>query len=210
MMSGGLFDPLMNETNLALDPKSRSDHECTRYCLLILSNLAVNLSNHEILMKYSLDTLTSYSKHRDIKCRQHAIFCIANLCSNNDNLEAVVKAGALRTIITYAFPSTDSSANVQFQAVAALRGLATHSALRVQIVREVIIYIFLRLPSTFIFSSYSFLVFFLYFLTFSFILISSFLIFVLFFHLFLFFFCSYLVLILFFFRLSFFFSIRVR
>jgi hypothetical protein len=38
-------------------------------------------------------------------------------------LEAVVKAGALRTIITYAFPSTDTSANVQFQAVAALRGL---------------------------------------------------------------------------------------
>jgi hypothetical protein len=35
----------------------------------------------------------------------------------------VVKAGALRTIITYAFPSTDTSANVQFQAVAALRGL---------------------------------------------------------------------------------------
>ena len=65
-----------------------------------------------------------------------SMFCIANLCSNNDNLEAVVRAGALRTIITYAFPSTDTSTNVQFQAVAALRGLGTHAALRVQIVRE--------------------------------------------------------------------------
>lgn len=64
MIGGGLFDPLINETNLSLDPKSKSDHECTRYCLLILSNLAVNLTNHPLLMKFSLDTLTSYSKHR--------------------------------------------------------------------------------------------------------------------------------------------------
>ena len=136
MLSGGLFDPLINETTLALDPKARSDNESVRYNLLTLSNLAVNVVNHPLLMKYALETLTNYAKHRDIKCRQHAIFCLANLCSNHDNLEAVVKGGSLRTIITYAFPSTDSSTNVQFQAVAALRGMATHPVLRVQIVRE--------------------------------------------------------------------------
>jgi hypothetical protein len=136
MLSGGLFDPLINETTLALDPKARSDNESVRYNLLTLSNLAVNIVNHPLLMKYALETLTNYSKHRDIKCRQHAIFCLANLCSNPDNLEAVVKGGSLRTIITYAFPSTDSSTNVQFQAVAALRGMSTHPVLRVQIVRE--------------------------------------------------------------------------
>jgi hypothetical protein len=51
MIGDGLFDPWMNETNLSLDPKSKSGHECTRYCLLILSNLAVNITNHPLLMK---------------------------------------------------------------------------------------------------------------------------------------------------------------
>jgi hypothetical protein len=59
-----------------------------------------------------------------------------NLCCNIKNLEEILSSGSLKTIITYAFPSSDSSANVQFQAVAALRGMATHSVLRVQIVRE--------------------------------------------------------------------------
>ena len=136
LLEGGLFDPLIHETKMALDPKSRSDFECTRYCLLILSNLAVNVHNHPLLMKYALEPLADFSKHRDIKCRQHAVFCLGNLCSNIDNLQQVLGSGSLRTIITYAFPSSDVSANVQFQAVAALRGMSTHPVLRVQIVRE--------------------------------------------------------------------------
>ena len=64
----------------------------------------------------------THAQHRDIKCRQHAVFALGNLCANHENLERVVKAGCLKTIITYAFPSTDTSTNVQFQAVAALRG----------------------------------------------------------------------------------------
>ncbi len=136
MLDNGLFEPLLHETQLSLDPKSKSDHECTRYCLLTLTNLAVNPDNHSMLMKYALATLAEFSKHRDIKCRQHAVFCIGNLCSNTDNLEQIMSSGILRTLITYAFPSSDSSSNVQFQAVAALRGLATHPILRVQIVRE--------------------------------------------------------------------------
>jgi hypothetical protein len=136
MLNGGLFEPLMHETTLSLDPKSKSDHECTRYCLLTLTNLAVNPVNQPIIMKYGLETLAQFSKHRDIKCRQHAVFCIGNLCSSQENLEPIISSGTLRTLITYAFPSSDASSNVQFQAVAALRGIATHQILRVQIVRE--------------------------------------------------------------------------
>lgn len=136
MLNGGLFEPLLHETQLSLDPKSKSDHECTRYCLLTLANLSVNPINQKNIMKYALDTLSQFSKHRDVKCRQHAVFCLGNLCSNADNLEEIMSSGVLRTLITYAFPSSDSSNNVQFQAVAALRGLATHPILRVQIVRE--------------------------------------------------------------------------
>eukprot|EP00981_Chlorochromonas_danica_P000358 scaffold90_cov163-Ochromonas_danica.AAC.13 len=87
-------------------------------------------------MKDALNVLSAFSKHRDVKCRQHAVFCLGNLCSNADNLEDIMSSGVLRTLITYAFPSSDNSNNVQFQAVAALRGLATHPILRVQIVRE--------------------------------------------------------------------------
>jgi hypothetical protein len=136
MLNDGIFEILLVEITQALDPKSRSDFECTRYCLLVLTNFAVNPANHPLLMKDALPILAQYSKHRDIKCRQHAIFCIANLCSNKDNLEAIMESGSLRTIITYAFPSADTSANVQFQAIAALRGLSTHPLIRIQIVRE--------------------------------------------------------------------------
>ena len=78
MLDGGMFDPLLSEIKLALDPKSKSDAECIRYCLLVLSNLAVNISNHPLLMKYVLEPLAEFSKHRDIKCRQHAVFCLGN------------------------------------------------------------------------------------------------------------------------------------
>jgi hypothetical protein len=115
MMSGGIFEVLLVEITQALDPKSRADYECTRYCLLVLANLAVSPANHPFLMKQALSVLFQYSKHRDIKCRQHALYCIANLCSSKDNVEEVVATGCLRTIITYAFPSSDSSANIQFQ-----------------------------------------------------------------------------------------------
>jgi hypothetical protein len=107
MLECGLFDPLISETALSLDPKAKSDHETTRYNLLTLTNLAVNVPNHSILMRHALETLASFSKHRDIKCRQHAVFCIGNLCSNIENLTQIMSSGSLRTLITYAFPSTD-------------------------------------------------------------------------------------------------------
>lgn len=126
----------MAETRNALDHKSKNDHETTRYCLLVIANLSVSRENHGVIMSQCLQTLAGYSKHQDIKARQHAVFALGNICANPDNLEAVVVSGALKTLITYAFPSTDTSVNVQFQAIAALRGISTHQTLRMQVVRE--------------------------------------------------------------------------
>jgi len=119
-----------------MDPKSKNDHETIRYCLLVIANLSVSRENHGVIMSQCLETLAGYSKHQDIKARQHAVFALGNICANPDNLEAVVMCGALKTLITYAFPSTDTSVNVQFQAIAALRGISTHQTLRMQVVRE--------------------------------------------------------------------------
>lgn len=126
----------MAETRNALDHKSKNDHETIRYCLLVIANLSVSRENHSVIMSQCLQTLAGFSKHQDIKARQHAVFALGNVCANPDNLEAVVVCGALKTLITYAFPSTDTSVNVQFQAIAALRGISTHQTLRMQVVRE--------------------------------------------------------------------------
>ena len=136
MLEGGILEPIVAQCRTALDPKARSDHETTRYCLLVLSNLSVSRQNHKLIMTEVLDVLAGFSKHRDIKCRQHAVFALGNLCANHDNLEPIIRTGCLKTFITYAFPSTDTSTNVQFQAIAALRGIATHQLLRMQCVRE--------------------------------------------------------------------------
>lgn len=136
MLKAGLLEPVVTETRNALDHKSKNDHETIRYCLLVIANLSVSRENHSVIMSQCLDTLAGFSKHQDIKARQHAVFALGNICANPDNLEAVVLSGALKTLITYSFPSTDTSVNVQFQAIAALRGISTHQTLRMQVVRE--------------------------------------------------------------------------
>lgn len=136
MLKAGLLEPITAETRNALDNKSKCDHETIRYCLLAIANLAVSRENHGVIMSQCLETLAGFSKHQDIKARQHAVFALGNICANPDNLEAVVLSGALKTLITYAFPSTDTSVNVQFQAIAALRGISTHQMLRMQVVRD--------------------------------------------------------------------------
>lgn len=136
MLKAGLLEPIVAETRNALDHKSKNDHETIRYCLLVIANLSVSRENHGVIMSQCMETLAGYSKHQDIKARQHAVFALGNICANPDNLEAVVMSGALKTLITYAFPSTDTSVNVQFQAIAALRGISTHQTLRMQVVRE--------------------------------------------------------------------------
>lgn len=137
MIADNILEPVVGEAHLALDPKSKSDFECVRYCLLIIANLAVDRTNHEALMREALSTIVAFAKHRDVKCRQYSVFSIGNLCSNDDNLEQIVEAGCIKVLIRYAFPSTDSATNdVQFQAIAAMRGLATHQAIRLKLVRE--------------------------------------------------------------------------
>lgn len=64
------------------------------------------------------------------------MLAIGNLCANPANLEGIVAAGCVPTLATYAYPSRDSSVNVQFQAAAALRGLASHDTLRVELLHE--------------------------------------------------------------------------
>lgn len=136
MLKAGLLEPIVAETRNALDPKSKNDHETIRYCLLVIANLSVSRENHRVIMSQCLETLAGYSKHQDIKARQHAVFALGNICANPENLEAVVVSGTLKTLITYSFPSTDTSVNVQFQAIASLRGISTHQTLRMQVVRE--------------------------------------------------------------------------
>jgi HEAT repeat protein len=136
MIAEGLLEPIKALCLTALDPKASTDAETVRYALLAVANLAVSHGNHPKLLDTLLPLLAEFAKHRDVRCRQHAVFALGNLCGNHDNLERISAAGCLKTIITYSFPSSDVSVNVQFQAVAGLRGLSCHSAIRTQLVRE--------------------------------------------------------------------------
>jgi len=121
-----------------------------RYALLVIANLASSHTNHPRLVtekEITKDTkeagpgsmlagLALFSGHGDIKCRQNACLAIGNLCSNIDNLEAVLSTGCIKTLVTYAYPSADSAINVQFQAVAGIRGLAAHDTIRVRLMKE--------------------------------------------------------------------------
>lgn len=136
MLQAGLLEPIFTVTRNAFDPKARNDHETIRYCLLVVANLSVSRENHPKIMAQCLENLAGFSKHQDVKARQHAIFALGNLCANPDNIESIMLSGALKTLVTYAFPSTSTSTNVQFQAIAALRGISTHQTMRMQVVRE--------------------------------------------------------------------------
>jgi hypothetical protein len=136
ILETGVLDPVIDKLNLGLNPKVKSDHEAVRYCLLIIANLAVCTENHRTIMSVALPTIAAFAKHRDVKCRQYAILVLGNLCANQENLPEIVATGALKTLITYAFQSAETSGNVQYQAIAALRGLSTHPTLRMMAVRE--------------------------------------------------------------------------
>ncbi|CAN0573418.1 unnamed protein product, partial [Ectocarpus sp. 12 AP-2014] len=80
MLKAGLLEPITAETRNALDNKSKCDHETIRYCLLAIANLAVSRENHGVIMSQCLETLAGFSKHQDIKARQHAVFALGNIC----------------------------------------------------------------------------------------------------------------------------------
>ena len=150
MLAEGLLEPVQHLCMRSLDPKAHVDAETVRYALLIVANLSVSPANHPRLMdeqpvtKDSVENgptsmlggLAAFSSHRDIKCRQNAVLAIGNLCANFENLERIVAAGCIKTLATYAFPSNDTAVNVQFQAVAGLRGLAAHDTIRIQMMED--------------------------------------------------------------------------
>jgi hypothetical protein len=56
IMATNIIDPLMKEFHTSLDPKADSDHECTRFCLLLVANLCTNSANHELFIEEALGT----------------------------------------------------------------------------------------------------------------------------------------------------------
>jgi hypothetical protein len=88
------------------------------------------------MMELCLDTLTKFSTHRDVKCRQHAVFCLGNLASNKKNLEAIINSRNLNTIITFAFPALDVAGHVRFQAFEGLKGLSSRLKFTRQLIQD--------------------------------------------------------------------------
>ena len=91
-------------------------------------------------MNFFLETLTRFTKHRDIKCRQYSVLAVGNLCSNYKNFDRLVKVGCVQILISFSFPSaSDFSTSVRTQAIAGLRGLATPAVYRLLIMKDSVI-----------------------------------------------------------------------
>jgi len=54
IMATSVIDPLVKEFRNSVDPKCKSDHECTRFCLLLVANLCTNCENHEVFIEKTL------------------------------------------------------------------------------------------------------------------------------------------------------------
>jgi uncharacterized protein YejL (UPF0352 family) len=100
------LEPILTLAKRALTPKSDSDAETERYALLAIANISCKNDNHLAVLTTALDTVIGFSKSRDVRCRQHAIFVLGNLASNKDNLELLVSHGCIPPIISFAFPGT--------------------------------------------------------------------------------------------------------
>ena len=129
-------DILVVEVKLSLDPKVPCDLETIRYYLLMLSNICASPVFHEEIMSLFLDILSKFSSHRDVKCREHATFALANLCSNVNNMKQIIKSKCLTNMITFAFPSYDNASHIQYQALCGLRGLSSQAGFRSQLIRD--------------------------------------------------------------------------
>lgn len=130
-------EPLIADFRAALDEKGLYDNETVQFGLLIISNLAASRMSHTLIVNLFLDSLVRFTRHRDIKCRQYSVLAIGNLCSNADICDRMVDIGCMNILISYSFPSTsDFSLAVRTQAVAGLRGLATHAVYRMLIIQN--------------------------------------------------------------------------
>ena len=126
------------ECLVSLDPKRFSDYETARYCLLIISNLLGNKQNHNSSSLDSyFDVLMDFTRHHDVKCRQHAILAIGNLCTNPIHIQRLLEIKCTDALVVFSFPPTsEDSLNAQFQAIAGLHGISKHKHLRVPLLRE--------------------------------------------------------------------------
>jgi len=147
----------------ALNLKQSSDHETLRFCILIIANLTggsqsqsltenlfgknTNSSwlsqlafhhNHVLTVaNRPVDILMNFTRHRDIKCREHAVLALANLCTNPVHVKRLVDIKCADALVAYSFPTTaNDSVNAQFQAIAGLHGLSKHAELRAPLLRE--------------------------------------------------------------------------
>jgi hypothetical protein len=83
------------------------------------------------------DILMHFTRHRDVKCREHAVLALGNLCTNPVHVKRLVDVKCSDALVAYSFPTVaEDSANAQFQAIAGLHGLSKHAALREPLLRE--------------------------------------------------------------------------
>ena len=117
----GVLEPLESLAKIGLDPKAKRDGN-RRYCLLAIANMAVSSENHKEVINRSLDTIIGFSKSSDVRCRQFSMFALGNLASDPQNLDIVMQELSQ----AYSFLCLSRGFNVQFEPVAALRGLAVN------------------------------------------------------------------------------------
>ena len=78
-----------------------------------------------------------FTRYRDVKCQQHAILAIGNLCSNPLHVKRLLGVKCTDAIVSFSFPpTTDDSVNAQFQAIAGLYGVSKNEDMRVPLLRE--------------------------------------------------------------------------
>lgn len=84
-----------------------------------------------------VDILMNFTRHRDVKCREHAVLALGNLCTNPVHVKGLVDVKCADALVAYSFPTTaEDSVNAQFQAIAGLHGLSKHAELRAPLLRE--------------------------------------------------------------------------
>ena len=103
-----MLDPIVHVAQVGLDPKSNTDFETVRYCLLVFGQPRL-AHKSRIAFVGSSRYSGGYCKHRDVKCRQHAVFVIGNLCANPANLEAIVNGGCLKPLCLLLFQAIQMS-----------------------------------------------------------------------------------------------------
>lgn len=133
-----IMSAIMNYLQNALIPKHKDSDETISYALLLIANLWANKDNHNMISKKSTDLVIQYTKHRDVRCRQNAVICLGNLCSQpNATIRRWIITEVPQIFISFAYsPSHTETYYAQFQAIGGIRGLAFHHDLRCMLVQQ--------------------------------------------------------------------------